>query len=181
LPAVYFAKYFLARVDALSGITSSSEALLACPPGIADGARGFLAEAHLRNGDVERAEQEARAVAKSASVYARVTALSVLGRIALGRADPREAIRLFDEAIADQDGGSIVPFWRSILLLARAEALSADGQEALAKEALESARKRIFSIAGQFEDPSLRDSYLALPVHVETLERAALATPAAGA
>jgi hypothetical protein len=96
----------------------------------------------------------------------------VLGRIQLGRKNPAEAIRLVEEALNDQDHGSIVPFWRSTLLLARAEALMAQGQTASALDAIELARGRLLRIADDFEDPEMRSTYLRLPVHALTLERA---------
>lgn len=170
LPAVDFAKYYLARVDALSGISAPAEALLGSPPGIADGARGFLAEALLRNGDTAGAEREARRIEKSASCYARATALSVLGRVELLRGRPAEALELLEGAIADQDRGSVVPFWRSTLLLARAEALRALGNHGQGREAMAAARDRILRIAAEFTDERLRASYLEnLPVHTRTL------------
>ena len=171
LPAVDFAKYYLARVDALSGVSASAETLLDAPPGIADGARGFLAEAHLKNGNLELAEREARVIEKSASCYARVTGLSVLGRIAVAQDRPAEALALLDAAIADQDRGSIVPFWRSTLLLARAEALRLSGELSAARAAIVDARDRVFRIAAEFETAELRESYLEnLSVHRRTVE-----------
>jgi tetratricopeptide (TPR) repeat protein len=100
LPSADFAKYYLARVEALAGRTAAAEALLGAPPGIADGARGFLAEAHLQRADLEAAVAGARAIENSASCYARVTGLSVLGRVELARGRPREALEIIEKAIS---------------------------------------------------------------------------------
>ena len=160
LPTDNFARYYLARAEALLGKTAAAEDLLGAPPGIADGARSFVAEAYLRDGKYDLARKEAHAVQSSASVYARVTALAVLGRLALIEGRPAEAVTLLDRGIAEQDQGSAVPFWRSILLLSRVEALRAAGAETTARAALREAHDRIQRIASGFNDPDLRQSYL---------------------
>jgi len=160
LPTGDFARYYLARVEALRGNPAMAEALLQAPPGIADGARAFVAEALWRNGDVDGARREGQRVTSSASVYARVSGMSVLARIALHEGRAAEAISLLDRAIADQNAGSAAPFWRSILLLTRAEALDAAGDRQAARAAIAEANERLERIAAGFADPALRESYL---------------------
>jgi serine/threonine protein kinase/tetratricopeptide (TPR) repeat protein len=172
LPTVDFARYYLARLDAVAGKTAPAESLLDSPPGIADGARGFLAEACFRNGDLDRAESEALRILESASCYARATSLSVLGRIELARGRFQRALELLDGGLAEQERGSVVPFWRSTLLLARSEALLLGGQRALARQSIAAARDRIREIAASFRNEALTRSYLSIDVHRKTLEQA---------
>jgi tetratricopeptide (TPR) repeat protein len=172
LPSVDFARYYLARIDALSGATARAESLLASPPGIADGARGFLAEARLQSGDLDGAEREARAIQASASCYARVTGLSVIGRVAMARHRYEEALGIIDAAIRAQDEGSGVPFWRSTLLLARSEVLMKVGDRDAARASIQAAAARISRIAGEFGNVELAASYSSLEMHRRTLELA---------
>ncbi|HMJ52308.1 MAG TPA: protein kinase [Polyangiaceae bacterium] len=159
-PTRDFARYYLARANALEGDTTLAEKLLDAPPGLADGARGFMAEAHLRAGRFDLAGTEAQRIEHSASIYARVTALAVRARISLREGRIGEAKDMVERAIDEQDRGSAVPFWRSILLLTRVQAFEAAGEPDFAAKALVEAHDRVQRIAAGFDDPLMRDSYL---------------------
>jgi tetratricopeptide (TPR) repeat protein len=160
LPISDFARYYLARVEAHRSNTELAEQLLSRPPGVADGARGFLADTHARNGDFARAEIEANQITTSASVYARVTGLAVLARIALAAGRHEEALARIERAIEEQDRGSAVPFWRSTLLVLKVQALDAGGDRDAARRVLRDAVGRLQRIAATFEDRDMGETYL---------------------
>jgi hypothetical protein len=126
-------------------------------------ARGMLSQALLAADDLAGAETAATAAVEGAPMFpgVRAAALGTLALVALRRGQAGEALSLAQRGLdASARVGS--PRDVSILLLARAEALTASGRVADGASALGEARDRLLRIAGSFDDPALRASYLTL-------------------
>jgi tetratricopeptide (TPR) repeat protein len=143
---------------------SLADSLLDDPlPFFSNGARAIRAHGLAEIGDFDGAEAEARALLDSDGVFfgaMRFRLLSVLARVALGRARADEALAFASQAL---DCAPIGHVSLSLVLSYRACALDALGRRAEACADIERARAEILRVASTFEDTEIRESFLRIP------------------
>ncbi|WP_437518425.1 tetratricopeptide repeat protein [Sorangium sp. So ce1099] len=133
--------------------------------------RTYLAEAHLLAGELEQAEREARiaAAALDAVPPLRAAALAVLAEALLGLGRAGEALAAAGEAMSMLESLGTVEEGESLVRLAHAESLAANGDVAGARAAISAARDRLLARAATVGDPALRELFLARRENARTL------------
>jgi hypothetical protein len=128
--------------------------------GLAVSARALLAHAYVASGDLAGATQEANAVlAEPGFSAAQPKAFAALASVAMAQSAPADALVLAEQGLAAWSRAG----WlrdRSILRLARAEALHGSGRFDDARVAIREARDEVLATAATLDDPHLRTSYL---------------------
>ncbi|WP_437572891.1 protein kinase domain-containing protein [Sorangium sp. So ce542] len=138
-------------------------------------ARCYLAKICVALGDLEAAEDEARAaVARSQSAPTLgVQAYAVLARALLGLGRVDEAVRTATEASSMLESFGTIEEGESLVRLTVAEALAASGRHAEASAAIASARAALLARADKLSDPTWRERFLRdVPDNARTLELA---------
>jgi tetratricopeptide (TPR) repeat protein len=136
------------------------------------GARLYLAMIHLAGSDHASAEREARAAIELLAGHppVRAHALAVLGRIELARGCPEAALGPSGKAVALLESLGGIEEGESLVRLVHAEALSALGQPAEAREAILSAYERLSERASKIKNPMWRAWFLeAVPENARTV------------
>jgi tetratricopeptide (TPR) repeat protein len=146
------------------------------------GARSYLASILFMSGELDASEREAQAAVDllTGSPPLRARALATLSQIelALGKSSPCLAAAEEGMRVLDQMGG--IEEGESLVRLAYAEALAANGKSRDAERAIASARDRVLERAAKISDMQWRASFLERVVdNVRTLAlaRAWIATP----
>ena len=136
-------------------------------------ARVDLAYIHAKMGDLTRAEYEARTAIKYAEVMPRTrcAAMATLGMIGLLAGDCDKALAASQQAMHIlNEFANNVPDGEAIARMVFAEALLANGEKDRARDAIETARTRLFERASHIENPSWADCFLYnVPEHARTL------------
>jgi eukaryotic-like serine/threonine-protein kinase len=136
--------------------------------------RWALAEVLRRMGEFEAAEREIQAALAMMVPLEHAAVLGTLSvlRLAQGRAE--EALAVAEDAVSRCRAMAGCGFFRGAFVrLAHAEALHATGAHGAARDAIASARTRLFTIAGKIVDPDYRRSFLEnVPENARTLELA---------
>ncbi|WP_437820930.1 serine/threonine-protein kinase [Sorangium sp. So ce1078] len=137
--------------------------------------RTYLAEAALLAGDPDRAEREARAAAAALDAVPplRAAALAALAQALLGLGRPGEALAAAGEAMALLESLGAVEEGESLVRLAYAESLAANGKLAEAAAAISAARERLLARAASVGGPEFRDHFMARRENARTLALAA--------
>ncbi|WP_437949823.1 hypothetical protein WME98_02695 [Sorangium sp. So ce296] len=138
-------------------------------------ARCYLAKICVALGDLEAAEDEARAsVARSQSAPTLgVQAYAVLARALLGLGRVDEAVRTATEASSMLESFGTLEEGESLVRLTVAEALAASGRQHEANAAIASARAALLARADKLSDPTWRERFLRdVPDNARTLELA---------
>ncbi|WP_437291772.1 protein kinase domain-containing protein [Sorangium sp. So ce406] len=137
--------------------------------------RTYLAEAHVLAGELERAEREARAAAAALDAVPplRAAALAVLAQALLGQGRAGEALVAAGEAMSLLEALGAVEEGESLVRLAHAESLAANGDLAGARAAISAARDRLLARAAMVGGPASRELFLARRENARTLALAA--------
>jgi len=133
-------------------------------------ARGTLSAMACAEGDFERAELEAKAALRRATLpryRARALAHLARARSSAGRSDEALAAAREAVAIVDQEGG--LEFSEPFVRLAHVECLAVSEPDA-ARIAARDARERLLLRASRISDPALRETYLRVPEHARTVQ-----------
>jgi serine/threonine protein kinase/tetratricopeptide (TPR) repeat protein len=138
--------------------------------------RLYLAKIAFQSGDLELAEQDARAAAAALEVAPpfRAVALAMLARALIGRAGFAEAVAVVGEAhrILESLGG--IEEGESLVRLVYAEAFAANGDAPAFAVAIASAHERLQARAMNISDPAWRSRFLhGVPDNARTLALAA--------
>ncbi|UQA54617.1 serine/threonine-protein kinase PknK [Polyangium aurulentum] len=136
------------------------------------GARLYLAMIHLAGGDHDAAEREARASIELLAGHppVRAHALAVLGAVELSRGRPEAALGPAGKAMALLTSLGGIEEGESLVRLVHAEALSALGLPAEAREALQSAYERLSDRASKIKNSMWRAWFLeAVPENARTM------------
>ena len=139
---------------------------------IASAARNVLAEALLGLGDLDGSEAAFIAAGAGASGLFSVDACArgIRVRRLFARGQIREAIDEATALITLCRNGGVYDMRFAYTLLARAEALHADGNVEMAHLAIRDARTELLKCAHKIEDPGYRLGYLQrIPAHARTL------------
>ncbi len=138
-------------------------------------ARGYLATVLALDGQLERAEDEARAAVElsAASPPYRASAVATLAEVLLRRGRANEALRQANKAVGQLQLTGGVNEGESLVRLVYARALLATGQRKAAKEAIEAAQRRLLERAVSIRDDQFRARFLRREVdNVRILELA---------
>ncbi|WP_437720727.1 protein kinase domain-containing protein [Sorangium sp. So ce861] len=138
-------------------------------------ARCYLAKICVALGDLEAAEDEARAaVARSQSAPTLgVQAYAVLARALLGLGRVDEAVGTATEASSMLESFGTLEEGESLVRLTVAEALAASGRQHEATAAIAAARAALLARADKLSDPTWRERFLRdVPDNARTLELA---------
>ncbi|HVW25017.1 MAG TPA: protein kinase [Polyangiaceae bacterium] len=127
---------------------------------VANLSRVAAAEAYHGQGKLAAALSQAESAAEGPSPRARRWAGSLVAEIALALGRPEEALAAADRALAEPM--LLSPEGERGLLVARAEALRALGQEDAAASAIREAADLVRTVARDIEDAELRRGYLTL-------------------
>jgi tetratricopeptide (TPR) repeat protein len=169
----------LARTGALDEALAVEEDALGLAqaqrdPRIEGGSRVYLAMIHQLRGELDFAEQQARAaigVLKAVPpTYA--VACAVLAGTLLQKRAPREALAVASEAIGLLESLGGLEEGEALVRLAHAEALNATGDAEGAKVAIRAARARLEERAARLRDSPLKATFLEMPEHARTFSRA---------
>lgn len=142
--------------DAVSRCNAqSSRRLLGC-------AHAYLALARVRSGDLAGAADAARSAIRDTRDHppARATALAALATVHLARAEPAEALRAANRAMAQLQLLGDLSEGESLVRVTYAEALRAAGQPRAAAEAIRAAQQRVEVRAKALVDPRFRACFL---------------------
>ncbi len=138
----------------------------------AGASRMYLATILSAEGELERAEAEARASLALLTPRTQTVARAVLARILLARGAVAEALAEISQAVALL-GESAVYEGEATVRLVYAEAQRAAGDEAAARATLLAARDRLIERAERIRQPAWRSSFLEnVPDHARTIELA---------
>jgi tetratricopeptide (TPR) repeat protein len=132
----------------------------------------YIAEIALLAGDLEVAEQKARAAASALDVAPpmKATATAVLARVLLRRGFVAEGLWAAREAFATLEALGALEEGESLVRLVHAEALEAAGERAELWRAIASARDRLIERASKITDAAWREQFLtAVPDNARTL------------
>lgn len=132
----------------------------------------YLAEAYRMLGQRDRARELADAAqsALSGAPPLRASALALLAQIQLDLGEVRGALANAEAGYALFKSLGQLESREELVLLVRAKALAASGQQEYARQAIEVAARRLQERAGRIEEPRWRDRFLnGSPERVETL------------
>jgi eukaryotic-like serine/threonine-protein kinase len=139
-------------------------------------ARLLLIEIHLHRGEIEAAEAEALALGDALAMLPMLALWHpiVLARTRLAQGRAREAAEVAAHAYSrTQIQGIGLSYRHAALLLVRAEAFHAAGDQAAACQAIRDAQEDLLRIAGKIPDPEVRRGFLEnLGDHRRTLQLA---------
>lgn len=140
----------------------------------ADVARGrwSLAEVYRRAGVLGLAEREARAALELPGIAPldAAAAMAILAATRLADKRPTEAVLALREATARYEALQAFGYRGAFMRLVRVEVLDAAGQHGDAREYLADARERLYRIAAEIPNETMRTSYLeAVPEHARTI------------
>jgi eukaryotic-like serine/threonine-protein kinase len=163
-----WASYVQGKVLALSGEPAVARdhlervrASLAKSPRIVAGTHVYLGLAALRAGDFAWAEIEARAgLAAHSAPATRAVALAVLARALVGLSRSKEAREAAEGAMETLRTAGGIEENESVIHLALAEALHADGADAEARRVVEVACQRLSRIASHLGSAARRERFL---------------------
>jgi tetratricopeptide (TPR) repeat protein len=146
-------------------------------PRLESASRLYLAEIFRLSGERAAAEREARAALTLAATApgGRARALGLLGRILLDEGRAADALAAAEDAAALLETLGSIDEGESRVRLTLAEALTAVGFPARARDALTDAAARVLARASTVGDPGRRERYLAIAENAETLRLAAAA------
>jgi tetratricopeptide (TPR) repeat protein len=132
----------------------------------------YQAIIHLMAGELEAAEELARAALVYPNHGTQAHATATLARVLLLRGKADEALRCAETARRMMEKESIVEGEASVRLV-WAETLRRRGRDAEAREAIGAARTQLLGRAEKISRPEWRESFLQIPDHARTLELAA--------
>jgi hypothetical protein len=132
----------------------------------------YIAEIALLAGDLEVAEQKARAAASALAVAPpmKATATAVLARVLVRRGFVAEGLWAARDAFATLEALGALEEGESLVRLVHAEALEAAGERAEFARAIAAARDRLLERASKITDAAWREQFLtAVPDNARTL------------